>query len=290
MTSTFAAAGDIWGIDGQMFLIGYAVLAVVVGVAGTAVRKRLAAPPREHPGADIATRPFDIALLNGGSELAVLSALSAMHMRGTITATQGSVRAARRLDPRADELERAIHNAAGNESVRRKRLPAQHPVGAALAAMEQRLVGVGLLLSAEQRRRIRRVSFAMLALAVLGLARLLAGLIERQNVAVLAGAIVVVTAVAIVQFVKVPTRSANGDRTLAALRSQHFELAPGSTPNWAVYGPVAAALGIGIFGPAALWASAPTLAQALATKPPSSASNTGDSGGDSSSCGGGGGD
>lgn len=263
---TLAATGDTWGISGSTFLLVYAVAAVAVGIAGTAARKRLADPPLSRPAGDLTTRPHDAALLNGGSELAVLSALSSMHLRGTISSAQGSVRAVGRLDPAADELERAIHFTTGSGPVLRKRLPLHGPVSTALATMEKRLVGDGLLLSEEQRRRIRRVGFWMLAVAALGLVRLLAGIAEAQAVGLLIVALLLVTAAAGVQLAIAPRRSGAGNRTLAALRSEHHELAPDAAPDWTVYGPAAAALGIGVFGMTALWASDPAFADELAAQ------------------------
>ncbi|MGI9003918.1 MAG: TIGR04222 domain-containing membrane protein [Pseudonocardia sp.] len=261
---TLAATGGTWGISGPMFLFAYLVTATAVGVAGFRVRRTLADTPTTGP-VDVATRPHDVAYLNGGAELAVYSALSSMHLQGTIGSERGTVQAVGRLGPDTDELERAIHFTATG-AVHRRRLPFHRPVRAALAAAEQRLVAAGLLLTDEQRHRIRRVGSWMLAVTGLGLVRLLAGIADARSVGFLLATLLAVTAVAVVQLSRAPRRSRLGDRTLAGLRSEHHALSPTITPDWTVYGPAGTALGIGIFGTSALWASDPVFADELAAQ------------------------
>src|SRR4051812_31694326 len=170
-----AAATDTWGISGPDFLVGYGVLAVLVTGYCSVRRRALTGGPTGVPVADWSRRPHDLAYLNGGTALAVYSALSAMHLRGTIVSEKGKVSAVGSLDARTDDLERAIHWAA-SATVHRNRLPGQHGVCRALDTVHKRLVADGLLLSDEQRSRIRRVGLWMGAVAVLGLLRLLAGI------------------------------------------------------------------------------------------------------------------
>jgi uncharacterized protein (TIGR04222 family) len=290
-----AVTADTWGISGPAFLLAYVVVAVAVAVAGTRARRALADPRARVPAGDLAARPHHVAYLNGGGDLAVYSALSAMHLRGTITTDHGSVRAAGRPDPGTDELEWAIHATAAS-AVQRRRLAFHRPVQTALAGMEERLVAAGLLLSDEQRGRIRRVGTWMLAVAGLGLVRLLAGIAEAKPVGFLVVALVLVAVVGAVQLARAPRRTRLGDRVLADLRTEHHSLSPDVTPDWAVYGPAGAALGIGIFGMGALWASDPAFADEIEAQR-AAAGGSGDggsigghSGGHSgSSCGGGGG-
>ncbi len=91
-----AATAETWGISGPEFLLVYLAIAVVVLVAGTRARRALADPGATSPVGDLTAHPHDVAYLNGGPELAVYSALSAMHLRGTIAGSGGgNVRAAR---------------------------------------------------------------------------------------------------------------------------------------------------------------------------------------------------
>lgn len=297
-----AATGDTWGISGPTFLLAYLVIAVAVWVAGLRARRALAGPRDARFTGDLTARPHDVAYLNGGAELAVFSALSALHLRGAITSSRGTVQAVGRLDPGTDELERAIHFTAAG-AVHRRRLPFHRPVETALTAAQQRLVAAGLLLSEEERRRIKQVGVWMLAVAGLGLVRLLAGIAEAKSVGFLVIAMLGVTVVAVVQLVRAPRRTTLGNRTLAALREEHHALAPEMAPDWTVYGPAGAALGIGVFGTGALWAADPAFADELAAQRVTaggtsdggsyyggdgSGSSSSDSGG-GSSCGGGGG-
>jgi uncharacterized protein (TIGR04222 family) len=241
--------------------------------------------------AELAARPHDVAFLNGGDELAIYSALCAMHLRGTIATSRSGVMAVGRLDAEADELERAVHFTAASP-VPRRRLAFHRPVRTALTAIEQRLVAAGYLLSGEQRNRIRRVGFWMLAVALFGLVRVLAGVAEARPVGFLVMATLTVAIVGAVQLAHAPRRSRPGNRALAELREEHHSLSPTVRPDWAVYGPSGAALGIGIFGTSALWASDPAFADEIEAQRVAAGGGTvtgGDSGGSGGGDGGGGG-
>ncbi len=213
---TIAASGDTWGIDGPSFLLAYVVIAAAVWVVGTRVRRTIADGRPHRPVGDLTGHPHDIAYLNGGPELAVYSALASMHLEGTIAPERGSVRAVGRQDG-ADGLERAIHFTAA-VPVDRKRLQFHRPVVDALAEIDARLVESGLLLSADQRRRVRGVGWWMVGVAGLGLLRLLAGVAEAKPVGFLAVALFAVAVVAVVQLSRTPRRTRLGDRTLADLQ------------------------------------------------------------------------
>ena len=88
--------GETWGISGPAFLAGYLALAAVVWVATTRARRRLA-DGRDRPGPGPA-HPHDLAFLNGGAELAVTSALTSMHLTGTV-APQPSAQASHLVVP-----------------------------------------------------------------------------------------------------------------------------------------------------------------------------------------------
>jgi uncharacterized protein (TIGR04222 family) len=285
------SAGDTWGISGPDFLLAYIVIALVVWAVGTRARWVISARQAVGPARDLSGRPHDVAYLNRGPELAVYSALSSMHLAGTVRAARrGTVVAAGSPGPGADELERAIHLAAA-EPVGPSRLRSHRQVTAALAAIESRLVAAGLLLSGERRRRIRSVGWWMTAVAALGFARLLAGIAGARPVGFLLAALAVVGAVAVFQLLRSPRRSVLGHRTLIDMRRRHQSLAPAMKPDWQTYGPAAAALGVGVFGMGALWASDPVFADELALQRASSGgyADGGGSAGSSSDGGGSGG-
>lgn len=271
-------AADTWGISSGSFLTIYAVLAVVVLVLCRGARRALADPRGPVGEPDVQHHPHDLAFLNGGPALAVYSALSAMNLRRLVVSERGTVRAVGRLDPGGDDLERSIHRAAAS-GVHRNRLITHHSVCTVLDSSKQRLVKAGLLLSDEQRGRIRRVGLWMVVVAVLGLLRVLAGMSNAQPVGFVTAMMAVVIVLAALLLGRAPRRSRAGDRLLARLRTEQHGLAPANRPDWTVYGPEGAALGIGIWGMSALWASDPVFADELALQRQASASGDGGAGG-----------
>ncbi len=266
--------GGTWGIGGPAFLVGYLLLAAVTWIVTVRRRRALAdGPDRPAPH-----HPHDLAFLNGGPDLAVTSALTSMHLTGTVTSRRGDLVAAGRVGSRADALERAIHFVAA-APVRRRRLPLARPVRTALDAQEKRLVADGLLLAEPQRRAVRAVGWWTAAVAGLGLLRLLAEVADGRPVGLLAFALAGVAALALVQLLHAPRRSRAGDRLLARLRRENAALAPDMRPDWVAYGPAAAATGIGLFGTGALWASDPALAAELALQRTPGGGSGGDGGG-----------
>ena len=256
-----------WGISGPVFLVGYLLLSAVVWVAAAQRRRALADGP-DRPVHDLGGH--EVAYLNGGPDLAVTSALTAMHLSGTVAPVKGLIHAVGRLDPGADALERAVHFTTGSP-VQRSRLPLHRPVRSALDAVHKHLVGAGLLLSEPQRRRIRATGWWMGAVAGIGLLRLLAGVADSRPVGFLVVALLGVSLVTVVLLVR-----------------EHHELDPAQRPDWVAYGPATAALGVGIFGAGALWASDPAFAEELAMQ--RATTGSGDGGGGYSGDGGGGSD
>lgn len=293
-------SGDTWGISGPVFLLVYILLAAAVAVIVRRTRRALADVPTTRPVDRLAERPYDVAYLNGGTDLALCAALSAMHRSETITsAGRGTVVAAQRPDPRADELERAVHHAAV-VPVPRRQLAVAGAVASALHRIESRLVDAGLLLTVERRCRIRRASGWVFALAALGVARIVDGVANDRPVGFLVALVLATVVVGVVLSRSAPRRTRAGDGALHRLADEHHALSPATGPDWAVYGPAGAALAVGVFGVGALWAADPAFAGELALQRAAAGSGAatysgGDSGGDSgggssgSSCGGGGG-
>ncbi len=286
--------GDTWGISGPTFLLAYTVLAVVVLITAIRARRTIVRSGGDEPVTGVGRRPHDVAYLNGGADLAVVSALTALRLRGAIWSERGNAQAVPRTDPGADELERAVH-AAVETPTHRKWIATHRWVAAALGTIERRLIDAKLLLSDAQRRRIRATGWWMAAVAGLGLVRLLAGIANAKPVGLLVVALLPVSVVAVVLLVSAPRRTRRGERTLVALRTDNHALAPKERPDWALYGPAGAALGIGLFGMSAVWASDPSIAGELAVQRISASGGDGGSswsgGGDSGGgggCGGGG--
>jgi uncharacterized protein (TIGR04222 family) len=255
--SSLASGNVTWGITGPDFLAGYGLLALAVLLGAILARWRLAAGPSGAAAEELSGRPHDVAYLNGGPELATLSALSSMRVAGTIvTQGRGWVHTGAALHENADELERAIHLAA-IVSIDRRQLVTHRIVHTALENVRLRLEGAGLLLSHQQRRRIKRTGLWMVPVVALGLVRLLAGAANGAAVGYLFLELSAVGIVSVLLPATVPKRSRCGTAELKRLRAKHTDLAPGMRPDWTAYGPALAGLGVGIFGASALWASAP---------------------------------
>ncbi len=129
--------GDTWGISGPDFLLGYAVVAVLVLVLALRTRRAIARNRSAEPVPGITARPHDVANLNGGPELAVVSALAALRLRGAVRSDRGMAQTVPGTDPGSDELERAVH-ASLRTPVHRRRIPAQPLVAGALLATLRR--------------------------------------------------------------------------------------------------------------------------------------------------------
>ncbi|MGH3695731.1 MAG: TIGR04222 domain-containing membrane protein [Pseudonocardiaceae bacterium] len=293
--SPLALSNVTWGISGPDFLVGYGVLALVALLGIVVARWRLAAGAATTTTGELDRPPHDIAYLNGGPELAVLSALSSMRVAGTVVAeARGRVRAAESPGSEADELERAIHLVAAVPSTRRE-LVTNRIVRTALDKARHRLELAGLLLSARAQRRIKRTGLWMVAVAGFGLLRLLAGAANGAPVGYLILELLAVGVFAAVLLGWAPKRSRRGTAELRRLRRKHNELAPGMRPDWTAYGPAVAGLGVGIFGARALWASDPAFAADVEAQRLAATGGSGYGGGgcggsaSGGSCGGGGG-
>ncbi|MGH3753035.1 MAG: TIGR04222 domain-containing membrane protein, partial [Pseudonocardiaceae bacterium] len=280
-----AATDDPWGISGPTFLGLYAALAVVAVIATMLTRRALARSPAPAPHLD---NPDNIAYLHNGPELTVLTTLSAMHAAGCITSSgRGRVQAIGAVGPDTGELERAIHLST-QQPVPRAKIPGTPPVAEALGRIERRLIDIGLLLGAEQRKRIRRTGWMLWAVVAVGAIRAVVGYLAGKPIGFLLALLAVVAVGAAVFSRTAPQRTDRGDAELARLRAAYASLSPRLRPDSRVYGPAGAALGVAVFGASALSAADPTLAEELDVRPTSSAgySGGGDGGG---GCGGGGG-
>lgn len=295
----YAADGDTWGIPGPQFLmiyIGLALLAFVVALAIRAAARRPGATAMAHqPG------PLEVAYLNGGPRLATYAALAALRAGHCVQAGPGGVlTAVSTASPPTGILEWALYSAAGR-GMRQRDLAADPAVAGALDRIRDSLERDGWLLSAARRRRMRSGAYLMLAVAALGLARLVAGIAGGRPVGFLVLALVAVTVTGLL-LLRTPRASARTRGYLSSLRRANAHLGPWQNPSWATYGAGAAALGVGLYGATALWTADPAFAESAGLDRHSTSSGTtssgcgssssSDSGASScgsSSCGGGGG-
>ena len=261
-------SGDTWGISGPTFLLAYLVLAVAVTVTASVARRSLADVSAERPATRLDRAPVRRGVPERGRQLAVTAALSAMYRAGTITTSaRGFVVAGQRPDSRTDELERAIHHVAAGPAAARHRL--RDGRDGRLGAAPYRAASwsaAGLLLTAQRRQRIRLAGGWVLAVAVFGVVRVMAGFANNRPVGFLTIRVVLVTAAGVLLVATAPRRTRAGDALLRRLAADHHALSPSAGPDWAVHGPAGAALAVGVFGVGALWAADPAFATELAAQ------------------------
>ncbi len=288
-----AVAGDTWGISGPRFLVLYGAIFVVAVLAVLVARRVIRSGGQPSGGhrsmaQRIATVPTDVAFLNDGKTLALSAALSALHTGAAITVADRLITAVpgAALPAGYSPLERAVHTAAQQPPGIRRALLAGHPlVRPELAAIEQRLVTAGLLLTRPQRIQQRLVSLVLVPVFILGTARELAGIAADKPVGILDWMLIAVFAALFLLLIVSPRQTIAGGRVLATLKKEHAALGPKLKPNWRAYGPTGAALSVGVFGTAAIWAADPTFAAATGITGPNVSS--GDRGSDGGSSGGG---
>jgi hypothetical protein len=183
----------------------------------------------------------------------------------------------------------------------RARLAGTPSVRAEVEALAGELAHRGLLVGADARARLRRWGCPLLAVCVLGAARLVARIGGGRPVGLLVALLVPAAAATWWWFRAIPTRTVDGEAELARLRDEHGYLSPAMRPDRVVYGTAAAALGVGLFGAGAvgvglfgagaLWAVDPVFADELEVEPAPVAGSggSGGSGGTDGSDGSGGG-
>jgi uncharacterized protein (TIGR04222 family) len=287
-------AADTWGISGPDFLRLYVIAAVVIAAYSIWTRRRAG---RAATGSDRPPRPAELAYLNGGESTVVYSSLAGLRAAGAVAVgSLGELMVTGELPAGATRLDHAIHDAA-RRHVPGRTLRNDPGVATALRETLDGLIRAGWVLDDEQRTRARLGTWLMVGLAGLGALRLVAGILNDRPVGYLA-ALIVATLVAALALYFVPrnARTAAGRRLLAKTRRTNRHLRPDQAPAWATYGATGAALGVALYGTAALWAADPVFASdAGLVRPKDSASSAygGGSGGGcgaagGSSCGGGG--
>jgi uncharacterized protein (TIGR04222 family) len=286
-----------WGITGPQFLWGYGV--ICLGAALVIMRQwRATLGPQDRgndPLPDLGL--YRLAMLAGGSQLAITTAATKLYDEGVITAENGRFALVRKLAPGADRLERAVAETLEREpgisaASMRAELADSEPV----QWLTDELTQTGLLIDASQVTRVRRRLWLVAALlGLLGLARIAAGL---SNEAPVGWLVVMVGLVLVATFLlaRRPLHATHRGRgILRRQRREHDAL----RHNPGAGGQVA--LTAALFGGGALWLADPAIASSLGVPREdewhsfgsgSSGASYGGSGcasGGGSSCGGGGG-
>lgn len=253
-----AAAGDTWGIAGPTFLTGYLTVAAVLVLASVLARRRLFAGPDAPGGGRLDAQ--QAAYLHDGPRLALYTALGRLRAAGAVESGPGrSLVAAGQLPAGATPLETAVYNAAGRQ-LRAGALLGDRWVTEALQALREQLESAGLTLSTQHRRRARGWALALLALAGLGVARVVAGLANDRPVGYLIAAVAVLAVVGAVQLMLIPPATRAGKAALERMRREHHHLSPEQSPSYATYGSDDTAMGVALYGTASLYALDPAFA------------------------------
>jgi uncharacterized protein (TIGR04222 family) len=246
-----------WGITGPQFLWGYGVICLVAAL-GIWRQWRRALGPQDRgndPLPDLGL--YRLAMLAGGSQLAITAAATKLHHDGVIAAEDGRLALVGKLSPGADRLERAVADTVGREpgisaSAMRAELVDSEPV----QWLTDELTQAGLLVDAPQATRVRRLWIVGALLGLVGIARIAAGL---SNDAPVAWLVVMVGGVLFATFwlARRPILATHRGRgILRRHRGEHDELRHHPSAGQA-------ALTAALFGGGALWLADPAIASSL---------------------------
>ncbi len=291
-----AAPGDTWGIAGPTFLTGYLVAAAALLILATLHRRALLGGAPEALSARMG--PQQAAYLNGGPRLALYSSLAGLRGAGVIGSggTTGRLVTTGPKPLGLTPLDNAVYDAAHRHTSTRE-VGADPAVRGALERLRSGLEEAGWAVPDARRTGVRMWGLAALFLVGVGLVRFFDGLGNGRPVGYLVLALLAMAGVAVYLVVRVPVPTRAGRAAVRRLRAEQAHLAPANSPALATYGAAGAAMGVALFGGAALWAMDPAFAaeaeiQRQAAGSGYAGSSTGCGGGTSgggSSCGGGGG-
>ncbi len=284
-----SAPDDTWGITGPDFLeiyIGAAVVFLVVAIVTrlSVTRSNPGTPPGRLPS------PAEVAFLLGGRAQAVYSSLARLRAAGVIgVGTQRALMVTGPVPAGANRLDLAVYSAAQRD-VRARDLPDNSDIRSAVAELEDTVERYGWLPDSAVRTRARIGAYLLLGLTVFGLVRVAAGVMNDRGVLFLLG-MCAITFVIGLRLLRVPRLTRAGRQAVKETQARNLHLAPKQSPSWTTYGMDSAAMGVALYGTAALWAADPGFAAEAGVRrmATSAGYSSGSSGGDGGSGGGDGG-
>jgi len=280
-----AAQGDTWGIPGPTFLMYYVGALVALLIVAAVHRRILFAGTR---GATVdRLSPQQVAYLNGGNRLAVYASLGGLRGAGAIgSGPDKTLYQSGPMPSGMTPLDTAVYNAAGRR-IRARDVNTDQWVVSALGQLRDGLESNGLAVSPARLQAARLWAVAALALTVLGIARLIAGINNNKPIVLLIPAIIIAAIISFKLATKTRVATHAATKGLTTLRRQHDYLSPRQSPSYATYGATGAAMGVALFGAASLYTMDPAFAADAEIQRINSAGAGIDSSGGGSSCSGG---
>ncbi|MFV2020949.1 TIGR04222 domain-containing membrane protein [Micromonospora sp. LOL_023] len=276
-------SGDTWGIPGPTFLASYGIAALALLIFAIGYRQAMFAGSRGTRSGELTGT--QVAYLTGGAPLAINAALGGLRGAGVIDVGGGrALRASGPLPAGGDELTAAVHHAAYQQH-RVRDLIADPRVRQSLDRVQDQLEQAGLAMSRQRRVAARWLGAPLLGLAGIGVLRLIAGLAGNRPVGYLVLLLTLTFFAGLWLTVAVPPTTRTGRRAVSELRRNHRHLSPSNRPAYATYGMTGAAMGVALFGTAALWTMDPGFAEAASIER-TATTGGGDGGGGCGGCGG----
>ncbi|MTD12958.1 TIGR04222 domain-containing membrane protein [Nakamurella sp. YIM 132087] len=253
---------DTWGIPGPTFLGWYIVLglaSLVLALVVRAVIGRSPAPEGPPPTPD----PEETGYLAGGPARAVYVALAALRAQQVLVDAGPGAVAVGTLDPRQrlTPLQQALVAATGPG----RTLPGVRSdpgVHEALRAIRQRLIAEGLIRSDGTRVAMQLTFLIPVAVLVLGMVRLAFALQNGHAFGYLLVAMGVLL-ICTLPLLKVQSVTRRGRLRVFSLRAGNRHLLATRNPAWATYGAGGLALGVALFGTAAMFSFDPAFAETI---------------------------
>ncbi len=260
-----ADPGDTWGISGPDFLVAYLGALGVFLVGGVIARLIITSAG----GASTTRTPTagEAAILQGGRSRALYASLAGLHAAGAVglrgagavgLGERGALTATGPVPTAGSRLDHAIHDAAGR-GVRVTDLAADHSVRSALDQLDADIERSAWVLDSSRRSQARLGGWLLVTLGGFGFVRLIAGIANDKAVGFVAALAIVAVIVGGI-LLRVPRMSPTGKQAIAQARRANAHLAPYQSPAWSTYGMAGAAMGVALFGTAAIWAADPAFA------------------------------